>query len=453
MGKLIRGLYRRPVPVIALALLLLVGLAGPARAFEFRSGNTVTIGSDEVINDDLFVSGSTVIVNGTVNGDLFAAGTNLEVNGMVNGSVFLAGQTLSVNGRVMGSLYGAGASATLGAQASIARNAAFAGYSLRSDNGSTVGRDLTMAGYQSLLGGQVARNVTFNGAALVLSGRVGGDVIARVGAPGAALRIPVSLPGAPAPVPAGIRVTPEASIGGRLVYRSEVEQSGAIQSVPQGGVVFEPVETGEQPAAQPGAQPGAQPAARPGPTFGQQVLQWFLGVLRTLVTLLVVGVLALWLVPRSFLLAVGRARERTLASFGWGLLLWIGGWVIVVVAIVVILLIALLLGIVTLGGLAWVALGFGLSIWGLFLTVFAFVLAHASKVVVSFLVGELLFGLGGRPYRGPLFWPLLVGVTLFALVRTIPIFGQLVSAAVTLIGLGALWLVWYDRRRRVVPPA
>jgi hypothetical protein len=450
MGKLIRGLYRRPVPVIALALLLLVGLAGPARAFEFRSGNTVTIGSDEVINDDLFVSGSTVIVNGTVNGDLFAAGTNLEVNGMVNGSVFLAGQTLSVNGRVMGSLYGAGASATLGTRASIARNAAFAGYSLRSDNGSTVGRDLTMAGYQSLLGGQVARNVTFNGAALVLSGRVGGDVTARVGAPGAAPQIPVPLPGAPAPAPQGIRVTPETSIGGRLVYRSEVEQSGAIQSTPQGGVVYEPVEAGEE---QPAPQPGAPPAARRAPTFGQQVLRWFLGVLRTLVTLLVVGVLALWLVPRSFLAAVGRARERTLASFGWGLLLWIGGWVIVVVAIVVILLIALLLGLVTLGGLAWVVLGFGLSSWGLFLTVFAFVLAHASKVVVSFLVGELLFGLGGRPYRGALFWPLLVGVTLFALVRTIPILGQLVSAAVTLIGLGALWLVWYDRRRRVAPPA
>ena len=453
MGTTIGKLCRRPVWIVACVLFLLAGLAAPVRAFEFRSGNTVTIGSDEVINDDLFVSASTVVVNGTVNGDLFAAGTNLEVNGTVNGSVFLVGQSLSVNGRVTGSLYGAGLSATLGAQAAIARNAAFAGYSLRSDNGSTVGRDLSMIGYQSLLGGQVARNVTFNGAGLVLSGRVGGDVTARVGAPGATPRIPVPLPGAPAPVPEGIRVTPEASIGGRLVYQSEVEQSAAIQSRPRGGVVFQPVQAGEQPAAQPGAQPGAQPAARAQPTFGQQVLRWFVGVLRTLVTLLVVGVLALWLVPRSFLAAVGRARERTLASFGWGLLLWIGGWVVAVVAVVVILLVAVLLGIVTLGGLAWVVLGLGLAIWGLFLTVFVFVLAYASKVVVSFLVGELLFGLGGRPYRGPLFWPLLVGVTLFALVRTIPILGSLVSAAITLIGLGALWLVWYDRRRRVAPPA
>ncbi len=449
MGKLIVGLCRRPVPVIALALLLLVGLAVPARAFEFRSGNTVTIGSDEVINDDLFISGSTVIVNGTVNGDLFAAGMNLEVNGTVNGSVFLAGQTLSVNGRVVGSLYGAGSSATLGGRASVARNAAFAGYALRTDNGSAIGRDLTVAGYQALLGGQVVRNVTFNGGGLVLSGRVGGDVTARVGAPNAAPRLPVPLPGAPAPAPQGIRVTPEASIGGRLVYRSEVEQSDAIQATPQGGVVFEPVEAEEQPAA----QPGAPPAARRGPTFGQQVLRWFLGVLRTLVSLLVVGVLALWLVPRLFLAAVGRARERTLAAFGWGLLLWIGGWVIAVVAVVIILLVAVLLGIVTLGGLAWVVLGLGLAIWGLFLTVFLFVLAYASKVVVAFLVGELLFGVGGRRYQGPLFWPLLVGVTLFALVRTIPILGPLVSAAVTLIGLGALWLVWYDRRRRAVPPA
>ena len=78
--------------------LLALALASPVSAADFRSGDDVVIGANEVIDDDLFAAGNRVEINGTVTGDLWATGSEVIVNGEVEGSVFIAGQTLAVNG-------------------------------------------------------------------------------------------------------------------------------------------------------------------------------------------------------------------------------------------------------------------------------------------------------------------------------------------------------------------
>ena len=47
-------------------------------------------------------------------------------------------------------------------------------------------------------------------------------------------------------------------------------------------------------------------------------------------------------------------------------------------------------------------------------------------------------------------WPLMLGVVLFTIVRAIPILGWFIGLMVTLLGLGALWLMGWEacRRRR-----
>ena len=62
--------------VLALTLLglMVFGLTSSVWAADFRSGDVVVISADEVIDDDLFVSGERIEVNGTVTGDLFATG-------------------------------------------------------------------------------------------------------------------------------------------------------------------------------------------------------------------------------------------------------------------------------------------------------------------------------------------------------------------------------------------
>jgi cytoskeletal protein CcmA (bactofilin family) len=109
--------------------LLALLLATPAQAADFRGGDRVVIGADEVVDDDLFIAGNVVEVNGTVTGDLFATGTEVSINGEVGGSVFLAGQSLQVNGDVQGSVYSAGYSLAIGPEAAIGRNVFFAGFS------------------------------------------------------------------------------------------------------------------------------------------------------------------------------------------------------------------------------------------------------------------------------------------------------------------------------------
>src|SRR5919108_4727578 len=141
-----------------LALLVLI-FTTPASAFDGRSGENIVIQSDEVVNDDLYVTAGTFVLDGTVNGDLIAMGQTLTINGQVDGDVMAAGQTILVNGTVTGAIRMAGSVLLLDEQAHIGGDIIAAGYSLESWGGSVIGQDLVFTGAQILLAGDVARNV------------------------------------------------------------------------------------------------------------------------------------------------------------------------------------------------------------------------------------------------------------------------------------------------------
>ena len=65
---------------LALMISFIVALIGAPAAFaaDFRTDTSISIGDDEVINDDLYLFGTTITVNGIVNGDLFAAGNFID---------------------------------------------------------------------------------------------------------------------------------------------------------------------------------------------------------------------------------------------------------------------------------------------------------------------------------------------------------------------------------------
>ena len=81
----------RILNLLTLFVLALFILVPAASAYDGRGGENVVIGKDEVIDDDLFVGGSTVTVDGTVNGDLITAGQTVTINGKVTGNVIAAG--------------------------------------------------------------------------------------------------------------------------------------------------------------------------------------------------------------------------------------------------------------------------------------------------------------------------------------------------------------------------
>lgn len=421
-----KGLY---VLMFLLIGILVLGGTGTASASDIRSGDSVIVAQGETIDDDLVVFANTIMINGTVNGDLVAFGNSVAVNGTVNGSAVLGGQTVRVNGEINGTLYSGGAEIILGPNAVIERNVMVGGYSLTTEPGSTVTRDLTMGGLQAVLAGRIGRDVQFAGQALELNGQIGRNVSAEVAEPDESPFRMSFGPDMPAAIASGLRVGRNAQIDGQLSYLSTVDQTNEILATPAGGVVFQ-------------AQPVTVAVEPPTVTY-----EWFFNRVRDFITVLVIGLAALWLARPPVLEAVSHARTKPLAATGWGFLMLLAGYTLVLVAFAALLLFGILLGTSTLGGLATTSLVFGFAGSALYVTIFTAVVVWGTKVIVSLLVGKLLLERFAKQYAESPVTAFLLGLVLFEIVASIPVLGFIVTIATMLLGLGAIWYVFYDRRR------
>lgn len=428
---------------LGLVLVFALGLVGVSRAIE--SDDDGIIEADEVIDDDLFISYGTVRIDGTINGNLFVTAETIIINGTVHGNVLVAGNTaiidgsvggsvafagaeLQLNAPVGGSVYAIGGSCELKESAAVTYNLLFNGFGLRMWEGATVGKDLGTGARQAVLNGEIGRDADIAVEALEISGRIGGDVMAEVARPGEEPG-PFQPPYLPAPIPTGMRITEEAEIEGTLTYTSPEEQAGAIDAAPGGGVAY------RRPEPE-GSRVGV----------GAHVGRWVMRRLQDLVTLLVLGGLAVWQLPALLDRLAEKARARPLPVTGWGLLTITGGYLGGFFAALLLIVAWILLSVVTLGGLGRTVLGIGGSGLGLAMAVLTLLVAYGSKVVVAYLVGQTIVRWVASQYADRRGWALVVGVVIYVLARSIPILGWLIGALVTLAGFGAMWLVMQDWR-------
>src|SRR5437870_4762579 len=98
----------RHIHLILVGLFLMLLLPAQALAADPRQGETVVVGPNETINDDLYAAGGTITIQGTINGDLVAAGSTITISGVVNGDVIAAGGTITISGPVRGSVRSGG---------------------------------------------------------------------------------------------------------------------------------------------------------------------------------------------------------------------------------------------------------------------------------------------------------------------------------------------------------
>ncbi len=427
---------------IALVLVFSFGWVGSAQAFEFIENEDLPAG--EVVDDDLFIFGDNVVVDGTVNGDLFAFGQNVVINGTVNGSLVTGGQFTEVNGEVVGSVYNGSNAMTIGADAVVGRNLYFGGFSLNVEDGAKIGRDMAVGGYQVILNGEIGRDLYAGAGALEINGVIGGDVNAEVGGPdesmGSMPFFPFMPPGTPATVSPGLRISDSAEIGGKVAYTSPVDQSNSIDISPGGGIVHStpvPVEGG----------PSTQVDMDPQVSNAVNVGRWFLQRARELVTLLALGALVLWLLPDLFNKVVDKAASEPLPSSGWGLVTVIAGYVGAVILAGLVLALGIFFGVLTLGGLGSTIFGVGFSSLGLAMAVFVLMVTYGSKLVIAFWGGKWTLEKLFPQYAESKAWPLVLGVLIYVLLRAIPVLGWIIGVIVTLIGMGAMWLVFQDWRK------
>jgi len=417
---------RRLLVVVGVVLLAGLVAVSPVWAVEGRGGDQVVVGPDEVIDDDLYVAGGTVTIDGTVKGDVVAVGGQITINGTVEGDLIAAGQAVVIEGTVGDDARIAGQVLMLGANARVADDLIAAGLSVECKTASTAGGDLLFAGAQALLAGSVGEEVMGSMGSLELRGTVGRDVDVEVGGDEGAPSFVQFMPSPPVPMPVvqpGLTLADSARIAGKLTYESAAE--GHISSAAQvaGGVIREEPAVDEEAAAR-----------APGP--GTVVLNH----LRRLITLLLLGLVLIWAVPAWTRRLADTVQARPAPTFGWGIVAFLALVVVAIAILVVTIILAVIFGRLTLGGLVPLVLGLGLLADATLLLGFLIFTGYVAQITMSFLGGRWLLDRVQPSWAPGRVLPLVVGLILFVILTAIPLLGVVIGLIVTLLGLGALWI-------------
>jgi cytoskeletal protein CcmA (bactofilin family) len=149
--KIFQGLRNRTkknlVLIFALVLAPLLLSISPVFSNNTIARKQVTITSNQVINDDLYLAGETFTIDGRVKGDAVLAGKQITINGIIDGDLIVAGQTVLINGTVNDDVRIAGQVLMLDSKAKIGDDLIAAGASLEKKAGSSVGGDINIIKY------------------------------------------------------------------------------------------------------------------------------------------------------------------------------------------------------------------------------------------------------------------------------------------------------------------
>jgi cytoskeletal protein CcmA (bactofilin family) len=429
--------------ILILLALLTLPIATPAYAFDGRSGDKVIVQSGDIVNDDLYVGANEFVLDGTVNGDVIAAGQMITINGTINGNLMAAGQTIVINGTVTGASRIAGSVLFVGEKASIGKDILGAGYSLESRKGSAIGRDVIFAGGQVLMAGNVARNVQVATGGLEIAGNVGGDVRAEVGEANSSQSGPppaVFMGQSTVPVPQvkpGLTIDPSAKISGNLDYTQNNDLTFPAGVV--AGKISRTVPSVNQNSEGRSSNLEATPA--------QKIGNWSLNLLRSLVTLILIGLLLLWLAPALIKKPTEKLETKLWPSLAWGVVAYAAFFFAVLLILFVLILGGILFGALTLGSLSGTVIWLGILALFALIVGFVLVTSFVAKVVFGMALGKWILTQTKSPLAGHGIWPMVIGVAITVVVVALLSFplipgllGGLLNFVVILFGLGAIWM-------------
>lgn len=153
--------------LLFLTITLTVATASPMKAVEMRTGNNVSIDSE--VDDDLFVTGSTITIN-EPSESVTAAGETLIINAPVEGDVYFAGRTIIINSTVEGKIVGAASSLRFTGETD---NIIFIGRKAEIGKEGVVNKDVFAAGEIFNNYGEIKENLHFSGQKFDNQGTIG----------------------------------------------------------------------------------------------------------------------------------------------------------------------------------------------------------------------------------------------------------------------------------------
>jgi cytoskeletal protein CcmA (bactofilin family) len=375
--------FFRPVIALLLVCLLMFTIGMPALAYEARGDTNVTVASNEVVDNDLYVAGTTITIDGTVNGDVFAMGRTIVINGTINGGITIAGQTITVNGTVSRGARLAGQTITL--SGNIGGDLLAASSDVIINQPAVIGRDLVLGCSAALIGGHVAGNVIGGAQEVMISNQIDGFV-----------RLDVNT----------LTITSTANIAGDVTYTSSnqaVIQEGAVVSGQVNQII------------------PAEPAPRPERGFWAGVLSGIIFKIISFIAIFIIGLILILFARRNMKLLALSLKYQPVMSLAWGALLFF------ITPIVAFIIMFTLIGI----PLALIML----VVWGIFL--------YLSQIPVALIIGWLILSRGRETNSiGFLLGALALGLFILYLVTLIPIVGWILWLFVMIFGLGTLVTVF-----------
>jgi len=426
--------------LLTLFVLVMFVFVPVASAYDGRGGEKVVISKDEVINDDLFVGGNTVIVDGTINGDLIAGGQTVIINGKVTGNVIAAGSSVTVNGEVGYDVIAVGAAVTIGPDAKIKYNAYTAGASVESQAGSLIGGSLLIGTGQGLVSGQITNDLLVAANRLRLESTVGRN--AKIAVDNSSSGFSPSYMYGPnfPPIPsvqAGLTFGPEAHVAGSLDYVSPQPVEGATSVSSQVTHTLPPQDQ----------QLSRELAQR------RNTSSSVFDALRRLIALLLVGLFIAWLAPRWITAPAEKLVSRPLPSLVLGLVGLVAAPISWFVALGVIVVLAVVFGLLSLGGLTGLILLAGFPALGLAFVAILFILSYLCQSIVAYLGGRWILSHIRPEWNSKIYGPLLIGLLILGLLFAVPVAGGLLQFLIVLVGLGAIALVVFQGRPAPQTPA
>lgn len=164
---------------ICIIFLLFTVIVFPVAGQVTDQKESVVLPKDQVVNENYFAVGESVVVSGTVNGDAYVAGGNVYVDGTINGDLLVAGGTVTITGTVTGDVRAAGGQVSI--NGTVDRNVTVGGGNVTFGNNAKVGESIVAGAGQLSILSPVGKSVTFGAGNALLGSTINGNVLAGVG--------------------------------------------------------------------------------------------------------------------------------------------------------------------------------------------------------------------------------------------------------------------------------
>lgn len=195
----------------------LLALSVPLLAFAspvVRTGETIEVGAEQIVDGDFYAAGGAVLVHGIVHGDLYALAGTVSVSGEVEDDLVVVGGTVHIDGTIGEDVRIIGGEVAIGG--TVEGDVLVAGGLVRILPTARVEGDVLFAVGEGDFRGNIRGALSGHGETILISGPVAGDVAVESARP--------------------LVLGDQASVEGNVSYRSAHEAVRAPGSVIEGDV-------------------------------------------------------------------------------------------------------------------------------------------------------------------------------------------------------------------------